>query len=443
MSAPKRRTPHLPRAVARDERISRRARGIVAEQWSHKPGSTFTVAELWEAARGLARVKGNGKAARGRVEGKNALYAAVAEAREVGYFAPVIDMTPDGQEVRYALNRSAAPRDGEGFVYIPWDVVRDTRMSYRERGLLAERLAHGTTLNGQTVTVHAGGLKALGRRRPDGLESTTTAFNRLLELGYATRERHRDEATGTLSWRIVFRSFVPVDNTEGPTPAPTSDDAASPQVAPTTGFPEPGFRDHRTTSGDAPEEEVFPQVAPTTGFPGDIKGSSQGSREESNHGVRSVRSAHRGDARACEAPSANEEDQREDRGEPTVTAWGVVKSLPEGMLANTTGRRSWVRREMAKAIQRMLDDGYRPGVIVRHAARLHLDADFDHLKLLDGLRGDLSRMLFWGEICGDCGRTLPEQRAACPDCNPAAAQTEDQITPEQLARILDHFGASA
>lgn len=52
------RTPPLPRAVARDARLSRGERGLLAELWSRGPGWLFSVKGLYKATRLSPAVEG-------------------------------------------------------------------------------------------------------------------------------------------------------------------------------------------------------------------------------------------------------------------------------------------------------------------------------------------------------------------------------------------------
>lgn len=425
--APTPHTPHLPRSVARDLRLSRRARGLVGLVWSHRDGWTFNVDTLWAGTRNLPAV-----------EGYSALRAAFSEAAAAEYFVPIHDPSPEGcWQRRWTLHRAAAPgwdpkQPDKDFVHVPWEVARDHRVSLRARGLLAERLAEGATLRGVTVAVHRGGIKALARRKPDGKDATTTALDELLAAGYAARERRRDEATGRLSWSLVFRTGPapkpglagpddrnqsaagnlederqedehrapesPVDNPDPGIPVPTCDDDASSQFTPTTRFPYPGFHD--------------PVSAP---YKGSEKGSFQGSEEL---GVRSVRTAQVGDASASDAAAPSQDqidslDARQDspvrlsegRGAPKGTrseascprrysgapeaseaAWWVLGRLPAEYRRGAPG---WVLGRMAERIDRLLADGHLPAQIelaAREIAASRPIGGREHIAALDAVR---------------------------------------------------------
>lgn len=479
------RTPPLPRSVARDERLSRRARGFLAEQWSNVTTWTFTVASIWAATRLCPEV-----------EGRDALYAIVAELRDVGYVEPVDLATPDETgrwraEVgsRYRINRAVAPSTGDGFVHVPWAVVRDRRLSYRARGLLVERLADGVTVRGTTVTVHRGGPAALaGPRRGDGAKAVPPVLAELLRAGYAAQaDRVRgDDGRLQRAGAIVFRSepilagtfsFVPqptvavpepvpappspVENPTTPEPGPTCENTTSPQNAPTS--PEPGTHSQETcpTCGNA----ASPQVTTRTPFPGTKGEHLQGSLErEEELGVRSVRSAQVPDARESAPPlrGNQDHDQAQGRGQRTLrdggpvhtrrrpsrpaatrAAWTTLGRLPR---AYRDGAPGWVRREMARRLDRMMTGGATakgqtvPGgltadaiVATAHRVAGERPINADHIAALAAVHARLQADLAAGDVCGTCGTQRWTPHGRCPRCDDQRPLTEAE--QQQLAAI--------
>lgn len=304
---------------------------MVAEAWSHRPGWTFTVDQLWQQTRDCPAV-----------EGRSALYAAAREAVDAGYFVPVSAIGKEGAwTVVYALNRAAAPPDdGCGFVHVPWETSRDRGLSYRARGVLIDRLAHGRTRGGVTQASHRGGVRAMAGLSPkEGREATETAVKELIEAGYARRDRVRDSATGRIGWVFVFCSER--DNSGAATPPSTCSDRESSQVAPTTGFPGPGPQD---------------RVSDTT------RGALQGSPERGvGSGVRPVRAVQEGDARARVRPpqaAASESGSSRRNASPGASvassdsqapcAKGIQPSASDGRAAASTGPSQQARRLLAE-----------------------------------------------------------------------------------------------
>ncbi|MFI0454538.1 hypothetical protein [Actinomadura sp. 6N118] len=480
--APDAKTPPLPRSVARDQRLSRRARGFVGELWTHRPGRTFTLREIYEATRDHSAV-----------EGRDALYAAAAEARQAGYIVPVSALEVHGWETRYALNRAAAPagvaEGAEGFVFVPWEIARSLALSYRARGLLTEQLAEGATLHGVTVAVHRGGIKALARRRPDGAEATTTALNELLAAGHAVRTRVRDDA-GRLSWRLTFRTAPPpeptmtdpadaVDNPATGIRVVNCENTASVQVSPTIGFPEPGFQEHRTTC----ENTASVQVSPTIGFPGPIGELLQESpRREDPLVVRSVRSAQVADANASHAAPQAAPSHNDDRassgarhgtekpsgalrgaeGAPTgpipsatrsrrstarsgprkasQQARAILRELPGEL---TTGAPGWVRAQMSQRIDALLAEGFAPPAILAAAREIAqgrpLTGPRDHFNALRAIGAALRANRHDPAVCATCGTERFTPGGRCPTCD--ADRPLDDHELAQLAAARAFLGA--
>ncbi|GAB2858220.1 hypothetical protein GCM10022221_67140 [Actinocorallia aurea] len=441
--------------------MSRRARALVIEQWTHEPGWTFTADGIWRATRDDDETADDRRAK--AIEGRDAICAAFAEARDLGYFVPVPYMTPEGLVILFTLDRDVAPDDGRGFVYIPWELLRSPALSYRARGLLAERLADGDTAAGRTVATFRGGIADLALARPDGRDATRTALAELELLGYCLRSQTR-KAFGMRA-TMTFRSWgsddadTPVDN--------------APADQPVDGFPVADYQGHRVSWDD----DVFLLVRTGDGFP-DLMKDSRDSFEENNlPGARSVRSVHLGDAREGETPPASEQDHdsREmpegsaaetsadspeindkagERTGPSRKAWALLASLPRVFRDGAPG---WVRGRAAELLDRMLTEGLPAAAIVAaghdHTRDLSAPVERHHLAALRQVRRMVIRDLMAGDLCRGCGArrdghpclhcTQPEPPAdqhgpccdpadggeACPGC------TVLDPTPEQLARI--------
>lgn len=131
-----------------------------------------------------------------------------------------------------------APRPAGNFTIIPNAALRDSRLSYRARGVLAAILSHQD--NWQTTAAEMAGKGAEGR------DAIRSCFAELEHAGYMRRVRHQGPGGRWSNDVYVFDDPTPVDNLE--TPSHTGNgfsgpgDSASPVkplVAPKTDFPAP------------------------------------------------------------------------------------------------------------------------------------------------------------------------------------------------------------
>ncbi|WP_370018507.1 hypothetical protein [Planotetraspora sp. GP83] len=185
----------LPRAAALDDRLSYRARGLLAERWCDRPGWTFTIEHL-------ARTRGPG------VEGHT-----VAELRAAGY-VHLTGVPGRGDRLRsaFTLHRAAIPGgagNAEPWVWAPYATARDGRLSYRARGLLLAQLSYAEPGTHEVALV--GGVAALAEHHQapgEGREALGTALGELLAAGYGSRERMRG-LDGRIGWGRSFAEFRP------------------------------------------------------------------------------------------------------------------------------------------------------------------------------------------------------------------------------------------
>ena len=111
------------------------------------------------------------------------------------------------------------PRSELGFTQLDNDVLRDPRLSFRARGLLASILSRPDNWRTDARTLASEG--------KEGRDAILTAMNELVAAGYIVREKRQDKETGRwVSIQLVF---------DRP--------ATSGAVGPGDGFPEAGKPD--------------------------------------------------------------------------------------------------------------------------------------------------------------------------------------------------------
>jgi hypothetical protein len=113
----------------------------------------------------------------------------------------------------------------QGFVVVGNDAARDSRLSFRARGLHHYLLSLPPGWRVTTVQ--------LGKDNPEGREAIRTALNELVKLGYVTRAKRQDERGRWYTTMTVHDK--PQDVTPGDDPATATEDGF-----PGTGNPDSG-----------------------------------------------------------------------------------------------------------------------------------------------------------------------------------------------------------
>lgn len=125
------------------------------------------------------------------------------------------------------------PRPETGFTMLDNDVLRDERLSFRARGLLASILSRPD--NWRTDS------RKLAHEGKEGRAAILTALNELVTAGYIHRQRLQNKITGQWSTvQMVFDrpTLEPVEN-----PDKSVDNSATEVQLPNPGLPNPGFPD--------------------------------------------------------------------------------------------------------------------------------------------------------------------------------------------------------
>lgn len=146
------------------------------------------------------------------------------------------------------INRVPATSD---FTQIPNAVLRDTRLSWKARGLLAYLLSHTE----EGFQIDADRLVSQGK---DGRHSILAGLKELVEYGYVVRTKRRDEQG---HWHTDVEVYDRPNDGSPTSENRTSDALAKPQVAPDDGFPTSGnpTSGNPTVGKPAAKEEHQPE----------------------------------------------------------------------------------------------------------------------------------------------------------------------------------------
>lgn len=103
------------------------------------------------------------------------------------------------------------PTEADHFTILPNRVIRDQRLSFRARGVLAYLLSMPPGWRTSSTRV--------ARETREGRDAIRTALEELRALGYATLDRHQNDAGQWVTeWTITDRCGQPVDNEGYPKP---------------------------------------------------------------------------------------------------------------------------------------------------------------------------------------------------------------------------------
>ena len=103
------------------------------------------------------------------------------------------------------------PTEADHFTILPNRVIRDRRLSFRARGVLAYLLSMPPGWRTSSTRV--------ARETREGRDAIRTALEELRALGYATLDRHQSQAGQWITeWAITDRCGQPVDNEGDPKP---------------------------------------------------------------------------------------------------------------------------------------------------------------------------------------------------------------------------------
>lgn len=102
---------------------------------------------------------------------------------------------------RRIVKMSRPPKPESSFVMIPNDWVRDPKLSFKAKGLLAYLLTHE---EGYDLTI-----EQIVAETADSRNSVYRTLNSLIEAGYLTRKRSRDERGRLTQWTYVIGPTSP------------------------------------------------------------------------------------------------------------------------------------------------------------------------------------------------------------------------------------------
>lgn len=128
-----------------------------------------------------------------------------------------------------------APRPARGWTEIQNDTLRDARLSYRARGVLARLLSNA---DGWRMTA----VELAGESPREGRQAILTALRELREAGYIVQTRHQGEAGRWRTETVVYDT--PQESTGIRLPDPGSTEVRSPDAGwPNVGGPDAGGPD--------------------------------------------------------------------------------------------------------------------------------------------------------------------------------------------------------
>lgn len=168
------------------------------------------------------------------------------------------------------IKRGHIPLDGQ-FTQIPNEWLRDTRLSYRARGILADIMTHADGFD-----VSERGLVARGA---EGRDAVRAAVGELRELGYieVTKGRQGLGKFSTDEWTITAPKPAAIEHnpTSGPLtgkPLPDNPTSANPPIRTPTKEHQPKNTPNAINSVDDPKIPIANSEAADTEIRGIVKG---------------------------------------------------------------------------------------------------------------------------------------------------------------------------
>lgn len=194
-----------------------------------------------------------------------------------------MSVSNSGQFGQIRRGRMAADVLREQFTQISNAALRDQRLSFKARGVLAWLASHQDGFGCSVAAIQAASSS-------DGRESIRSALRELQEFGYLEIERTRDAETGRLGAADYLVTDLPVsgDPTSGnPFVGLTRGNAASSQVTPTNGFPDDGKSPTKNTTPKNTRKNTTPPAdISTSSSPSVTRGSDDdGWTAEQKHEV--------------------------------------------------------------------------------------------------------------------------------------------------------------
>lgn len=275
------------------------------------------------------------------------------------------------------VRRAALPADNFTIIANNW--VRDRRLSWKARGILAWLASHAV---GFKVSE-----KAIIAAAPDGRDAVRAGIRELETFGYLVRERERlsgkfstvdyvlsDPFSATNDGKSVTGETAP--RTENPSMGSTSGKTASPQVSTNDGFSGAG-KSAPIKKTRQPEDQIK-------------KTNDENPASPLAVGADTVRTARD----AVTTPSAS-------RDKISRMAGDVLALLPDHYRSAPT----WLRARLLNKITEALAD-YGPEAVIVYAAKFLDDPNFgayEHLRRFDDIVRKLTADVAEGITCPGCG----------------------------------------